>query len=87
MIYEVEIRKKVFEFGYILVEAKSHQEAMENAQDIVDEDSTCVEWDSMTEDTEDEIEARNPVKWVNNTMIGDRMAIPVLQENGSYILE
>lgn len=87
MIYEVEIRKKVFEFGYILVEAEDHQKAMENAKDIVEEDPTCVEWDSMTEDTEDEIEARNPRVWENNTMIGDRMAIPVLQENGSYILE
>jgi hypothetical protein len=87
MIFEVEIRKKVFEYGYILVEAENHQKAMENAQGIVEEDSTCVEWDSITEDTEDDIEARNPRVWENNTFIYERRAIPVLQENGSYILE
>lgn len=87
MIFEVEIRKKVFEFGYLLIEAKDAQTAMEEAQVIAEEDRHSVTWDSVTEDTEDDLEARNPRKWTNNTTIGDRMAIPVLQENGSYILE
>jgi len=87
MIFEVEIRKKVFEFGYVRVEAKNEEEALQVAQDIADGDEDGIEWDSMTEAIEDSLEARNPAEWTNNVMIGDRMAVPVLQENGSYILE
>jgi len=87
MIFEVEIRKKVFEFGWVRVEAANEEEALEVAQNIADGDEDGIEWDSMSEGCDEPMEARNPVKWVNNTMIGDRMAIPVLQENGSYILE
>lgn len=87
MIYEVEIRKKVFEFGYVRVEAENEEEALQAAQDIADGDEEGIEWDSMTEATEDSLEARNPTKWINNVMIGNRMAIPVLLENNSYALE
>lgn len=87
MIFEVEIRKKVFEFGWVRVEAESEEEAMQVAQEIADGDEQGIEWDSMTEGCDEPMEARNPQKWENNTMIGNRMSIPVLQENGSYILE
>lgn len=87
MIYKVEIRKKVVEFGYVRVEAENKEKALQVAQDIADGDEQGIEWNSITEATEDSLEARNPTEWVNNTMIGNRMAIPVLQANGSYTLE
>ena len=94
MIYIVDVTRTVYEFGKMLVEAEDPMSALTKAKSIVDDDETgYTVWDEeLQERTEEECEVLRAYPssadpYFMNMTIDGHDAVPVLQENGSYILE
>lgn len=92
MIHEVTVSRTFIETGRIFVEADDNQSALNLAKELIDEDEDNAEWGDEEYRSDDEAEVvmaesldDNP--YILSIIIGDHRAVPVLQENGSYILE
>jgi hypothetical protein len=92
MIHEITVSRKFNEIGRIFVEADDNQSALNLAKELIDEDEDNATWGDEEYRSDDEAEVvraesldDNP--YILNITIGNRPAIPVLRENGSYILE
>ena len=94
MIYIVDVSRTLRELGKMLVEASGEAEALTKAQDVLNEaEDEYVRWDGEYQERTDEpagVERAYPSSddpYFMNMTINGEPAKPVLQDNGTYLLE